>query len=366
MSNQAGGDAGNQWQRQLFVGQIPLDWDSGRLRDYLCKHLGISEDRSMEEIEINDNNSNNNKSNNQKRIAFVRFKNEHYHEKALKKDTFNRAEIRLNIKLSNHENDKRKLFFGRLSLEWTTEDMKDKVREMISRVCPGYEEHIDDDFPQVPNLNQESKKSRIAFVQFKTHEQAREVRERFQKLAEEKNPDLLDKLAQFSQTGKGEDLAKAVDYHKRESAKAKFLTGAEVEQHQPQGGRRGYSTSFSQDGNKLEFRNEFEPDREQGCKTTIEVKMRLMEFTHNMPYGQGRVGWMKVKCKDGIENTFDIVPTPMHPHTYPHPSIIAQAHHQQFVHQRGHQRLSRPTPTSANRGRSSSHSESSVLHSSKK
>lgn len=244
------------------------------------------------------------------------------------------------------------------------EDMKDKVREMISRVCPGYEEHIDDDFPQVPNLNQESKKSRIAFVQFKTHEQAREVRERFQKLAEEKNPDLLDKLAQFSQTGKGEDLAKAVDYHKRESAKAKFLTGAEAEQHhQPQGGRRGYSTSFSQDGNKLEFRNEFEPDREQGFKTTIEVKMRLMEFS------QGRVGWMKVKCKDGIENTFDIVPTPMHPHSYhhsyPHPSIIAQAH-QQFVHQRGHQRLSRPAPSSANRGLSSSHSESSVLHSSKK
>lgn len=66
MSNQAGGDAGNQWQRQLFVGQIPLDWDAGRLRDYLSKHLAISEDRSAEEIEINDNNSNNNKANNQK------------------------------------------------------------------------------------------------------------------------------------------------------------------------------------------------------------------------------------------------------------------------------------------------------------
>ena len=33
-------------------------------------------------------------------IAFIRFKNEHYHEKALKKDTFNRAEIKLNIKVS--------------------------------------------------------------------------------------------------------------------------------------------------------------------------------------------------------------------------------------------------------------------------
>jgi len=365
MSNQAGGDAGNQWQRQLFVGQIPLDWDAGRLRDYLSKHLAISEDRSREEIEINDNNSNNNKANNQKRIAFIRFKNEHYHEKALKKDTFNRAEIKLNIKLSNHENDKRKLFFGRLSLEWNMEDMKDKVREMISRVCPGYEEHIDDDFPQVPNLNQESKKSRIAFVQFKTHEQAREVRERFQKLAEEKNPDLLDKLAEFSQTGKGEDLAKAVDYHKRESTKGKFLTGPETEQHhQPQ----GWSTTISHQGNKLEFRHEFDPsDKCMYLKFVVPDKMRLSEFTHNLPYGsQGSVGYMKVKCKDGLENTFAIVPAHMHPHSHPHPPIIAQAHHQQFVHQRGHQRISRPTPPSASRGLSSSHSESSVLHSSKK
>ena len=98
--------------------------------------------------------------------------------------------------------------------------------------------------------------------------------ERFQKLAEEKNPELLDKLAEFSQTGKGEDLAKAVDYHKRESTKGKFLTGPETEQHhQPQ----GWSTTISHQGNKLEFRHEFDPS-ELGSKPQL-------KFTLNIPFG---------------------------------------------------------------------------------
>ena len=45
---------------------------------------------------------------------------------------------------------------------------------MIDLICPGYEKHIEDDFPQVPEQNQG--KSRIAFVLFKTHQAAHDVK----------------------------------------------------------------------------------------------------------------------------------------------------------------------------------------------
>ena len=45
---------------------------------------------------------------------------------------------------------------------------------MIEIVCPGYGEHVEEDFPQVPEQNQG--KSRIAFVLFKTHQAARDVK----------------------------------------------------------------------------------------------------------------------------------------------------------------------------------------------
>lgn len=46
---------------------------------------------------------------------------------------------------------------------------------MIETVSPGYAEHIEEDFPQVPEQTQIGK-SRIAFVLFKTHQAARDVK----------------------------------------------------------------------------------------------------------------------------------------------------------------------------------------------
>jgi len=45
---------------------------------------------------------------------------------------------------------------------------------MIGTILPGYEDYIEDDFPQVPEQKQD--KSRIAFVLFKTHQAAKDVK----------------------------------------------------------------------------------------------------------------------------------------------------------------------------------------------
>jgi len=213
MTNQAGGDAGNKWHRQLFVGQIPLHWNRLLLRDHLAKYLEIPDDHAADEIEI-DHDTFEKQSINQekKKIAFIRFQNESYHNRALKKETFFESDIKLNIKESNHENERRKLFFGRLSDDIT----KDKVTEMIQQVCPGYEQHIEEDFPQVPEKN--LGKSRIAFILFKTHQHARDVLEAFQKLIDQKNANGKEKmnvLKKYSHNGNMRDLIQAVDYHRR-------------------------------------------------------------------------------------------------------------------------------------------------------
>lgn len=76
----------------------------------------------------------------------------------------------LNTKESDQEEKKRKLFFGRLTDDIT----KDKVVDIIELVRPGASEWIEEQFPQVPP--QVSGKSRTAFVQFTTHQTAREVK----------------------------------------------------------------------------------------------------------------------------------------------------------------------------------------------
>ena len=74
------------------------------------------------------------------------------------------------FKESDQEEKKRKLFFGRLTDDIT----KDKVVDIIELVRPGASEWIEEQFPQVPP--QVSGKSRTAFVQFATHQTAREVK----------------------------------------------------------------------------------------------------------------------------------------------------------------------------------------------
>jgi hypothetical protein len=45
MITQAGGDATNSWQKQLFVGQIPSEWSEKELRVNLALGLEIHPDR---------------------------------------------------------------------------------------------------------------------------------------------------------------------------------------------------------------------------------------------------------------------------------------------------------------------------------
>jgi len=214
MTNQAGGDAGSSWHRQLFVGQIPGDWNRSKLEKHLAHFLKIPEDHIPNEIQFDHVATLEKPHSNQKKIAFIRFKSESYHSNALKKETFMESEVKLNIKESNQENEKRKLFFGRLCDDIT----KEKVIDMIEIVCPGYGEHVEEDFPQVPEQNQG--KSRIAFVLFKTHQAARDVKEAFKKLIEQNNgPEKnksIESLKKLSHSGTDiRDLVAAVDYHKR-------------------------------------------------------------------------------------------------------------------------------------------------------
>ena len=82
------------------------------------------------------------------------------------------------VQESNHEEFKRKLFFGRLGEEIN----ENKIIEMIERIRPNTKQMIEEDFPQVPSTP--DGKSRIAFVLFKTHQIAKEVKESFKKLIE--------------------------------------------------------------------------------------------------------------------------------------------------------------------------------------
>ena len=88
----------------------------------------------------------------------------------IKVNSILKLEINYYTQESDQEEKKRKLFFGRLTDDIT----KDKVVDIIELVRPGASEWIEEQFPQVPP--QVSGKSRTAFVQFTTHQTAREVK----------------------------------------------------------------------------------------------------------------------------------------------------------------------------------------------
>jgi len=208
MSNQAGGDAGNKWQRQLFVGQIPPQWDTDRLENYFKSSLKLDKGGEEEWINIEWPKKTQTQKD-KKNYAFVKFKAEEDHQWALDQKTFANMDVRLNIKESNDEADKRKLFFGMLSETITREE----VTELIEVVCPGYSQLVETDFPQVPEKT--DGKPKIAFVSFKTHEQALYVKEKFNNLPQ--GSDLRECLKKFSNehSGSVQDLLDAVDYHDR-------------------------------------------------------------------------------------------------------------------------------------------------------
>lgn len=215
MITQAGGDATNIWQKQLFIGQIPYEWGEKELTEYLAKSLHIQDPNEIQSQLRIDSFPNPKESQNerQKKHAFIRVKDVGFHKQLLS-DKFKCADgFTLNIKESAQEQNKRKLFFGRLSDEIT----KEKMIDMIEMVRSGSKNEIEDEFPQVPI--KKPGKSRTAFVLFKTHQIAKEVKESFKKLAD-KNvlEDQLDKkkiLQDCSQNRNVDDLVRAVDYHRK-------------------------------------------------------------------------------------------------------------------------------------------------------
>jgi len=214
MITQAGGDATNIWQKQLFIGQIPYEWGEKELTEYLAKSLHIHDPNEIQSQLRIDSFPNPKESQNerQKKHAFIRVKDVGFHKQLLS-DKFKCDGFTLNIKESAQEQNKRKLFFGRLSDEIT----KEKMIDMIEMVRSGSKNEIEDEFPQVPV--KKPGKSRTAFVLFKTHQIAKEVKESFKKLAD-KNvlEDQLDKkkiLQDCSQNRNIDDLVRAVDYHRK-------------------------------------------------------------------------------------------------------------------------------------------------------
>jgi len=227
MITQAGGDATNVYQKQLFVGQIHRDWGETELTIFLAKELHIAlddfENQIKKPIKIFPP-----PKEGQKKCAFIQVKDRDIHMRLLR-ELFKHEGTSLNIKESDQEEKKRKLFFGRLTDDIT----KDKVVDIIELVRPGASEWIEEQFPQVPP--QVSGKSRTAFVQFATHQTAREVKESFKQLGEVNiqniNPEDSTKmtvLQEASQNGNALDLIKAVDYHnktkRKELTTTKFAT----------------------------------------------------------------------------------------------------------------------------------------------
>jgi len=215
MITQAGGDATNIWQKQLFIGQIPYEWGEKELTEYLAKSLHIHDPNEIQSQLRIDSFPNPKESQNerQKKHAFIRVKDVGFHKQLLS-DKFKCADgFTLNIKESAQEQNKRKLFFGRLSDEIT----KEKMIDMIEMVRSGSKNEIEDEFPQVPV--KKPGKSRTAFVLFKTHQIAKEVKESFKKLADKNMlEDQLDKkkiLQDCSQNRNVDDLVRAVDYHRK-------------------------------------------------------------------------------------------------------------------------------------------------------
>jgi hypothetical protein len=182
----------------------------------LC--LNIPEDEFEDHIKIDSFSSFKDR---HKKHAFVKVRDKNIHSKLLSKETLRNNGLFLNIKESAQEEYKRKLFFGRLSDEIT----KDKIIQIIETIRPDTKELIEGDFPQVPPKN--GGKSRIAFVLFKTHQTAKEVKESFKKLligsskklVRNINPTLRNLLEECSESRNISDLIRAVDYHKKEKNK---------------------------------------------------------------------------------------------------------------------------------------------------
>lgn len=223
MITQAGGDATNVYQKQLFVGQIHRDWGETELIMFLAKELQIAiddfENQIKKPLKIFPP-----PKEGQKKCAFIQVKDRDIHTRLLR-EPFKHEGTSLNIKESDQEEKKRKLFFGRLNNDIT----KDKVIDIIEMVRPGASEWIEEQFPQVPP--QTSGKSRTAFVQFTTHQTAREVKESFKQLGELSiqniNPEDSNKMSllkEASQNGNALDLIKAVDYHNKSKRKESLAT----------------------------------------------------------------------------------------------------------------------------------------------
>jgi len=218
MITQAGGDATNVYQKQLFVGQIHREWDEGDLTMFLARELQINledfESQIKKPIKIFPPSKEG-----QKKCAFIQVKDRDIHARLLR-EPFKHEGTSLNIKESDQEEKKRKLFFGRLTDDIT----KDKVIDIIEKVRPGASEWIEEPFPQVPAPT--NGKPRTAFVQFATHQTAREVKDSFKQLAELSihniNPEDSDKMSllrEVSQKGNALDLIKSVDYHNKSKRK---------------------------------------------------------------------------------------------------------------------------------------------------
>lgn len=210
--NQAGNedDVLSTWQKQLFVGQIPSSWTKNDLTTYFGTILNMTRDQVMENIKIN---SISGQKDRYKKHAFIKAKGWELQCRLLSKEIFNGSPVLLNIKESNREEFKRKLFFGRLS----DEIKENKLIEMIEKVRPNTKHMIEKDYPQVPD--KVIGKSRMAFVVFKTHQAAREVKDCFKKMIDwptkrllVENDHLMKLLEDCSQDKNIYNMIRAIDY----------------------------------------------------------------------------------------------------------------------------------------------------------
>jgi len=203
------GDATNTLCRQLFVGQIPGDWSQDSLCKHFCEYLHIPLEEAEDEITF-DREIPEEDTGNKKKIAFLRFSKPMIHKKALDKSTFKGSQILLNIKESNQEDKKRKLFIGRLSDHVTEDD----VEKLISKICPDAAKLIENEFPQVPDKS--DGKPKIAFIQFENHHAAHSCKEALKRIFENPQPEVISLLEHMCcRNAKLKDLIDSVDYHKR-------------------------------------------------------------------------------------------------------------------------------------------------------
>ncbi|CAG5085564.1 Oidioi.mRNA.OKI2018_I69.PAR.g10926.t2.cds [Oikopleura dioica] len=203
------GDATNMLCRQLFVGQIPGDWTQDTLCKHFCEYLHIPLEEAEDEIHF-DREIPEEDYGTKKKIAFIRFAKPMIHKKALDKTTFKGSPVLLNIKESNQEDKKRKLFIGRLSDHVTEDD----VEKLISKICPDAAKLIENEFPQVPDKN--DGKPKIAFIQFENHNAAYSCKDALKRVFENPQPEVISLLEHMCcRNAKLKDLIDSVDYHKR-------------------------------------------------------------------------------------------------------------------------------------------------------